>query len=104
VSEGARDEREEREKRALRALLRRTGFRRDRFGEGPESVEIQALEKRRRSVSRPWLASEELSNTLLKSLQQRQAQATSFNNNNIRAEEIPHFGSFNQNPVAGVGG
>jgi hypothetical protein len=40
----------------------------------------------------------------LKSLQQRQAQGTSFNNNNIRAEEIPHFGSFNQNPVAGVGG
>jgi hypothetical protein len=52
----------------------------------------------------PWLTSEELSHTLLKSLQQRQAQGTSFNNNNIRAEEIPHFGSFNQNPVAGVGG
>ncbi len=55
VSEGARDERErerEREKRALPALLRRTGFRRDRFGEEPESVEIQALEKRIRSVSR----------------------------------------------------
>jgi transcription initiation factor IIE alpha subunit len=51
VSEGARDERE-RGTRALRALLRRTGFRRDRFGEGPESVEIQALEKRIRSVSR----------------------------------------------------
>jgi hypothetical protein len=56
------------------------------------------------SICRPWLTSEELSNTLLKSLQQRQAQATSFNNNNIRAEEIPHFGSFKQNPVAGVGG
>jgi len=55
------------------------------------------------SICRPWLTSEELSNTLLKSLQQRQAQGTSFNNN-IRAEETPHFGSFNQNPVASVGG
>jgi hypothetical protein len=49
VSEGARDERE---RRALRAVLRRTGFRRDRFRGGLESVEIQALEKRIRSVSR----------------------------------------------------
>ncbi len=55
------------------------------------------------SICRPWLTSEDLSNTLLKSLQQRQAQGTSFNNN-IRADETPHFGSFNQNPVAGVGG
>jgi hypothetical protein len=55
------------------------------------------------SICRPWLTSEDLSNTLLKSLQRRQAQGTSFNNN-IRAEETPHFGSFNQNAVAGVGG